>query len=356
MFERNVSLYVRARVRIMRKGADMAATIRDIKEQTGLSLATISKYLNGGNVLPENRVKIEAAIRDLHYEVNEMARGLVTNRTRTVGVLAYSVESIFNGTLLRHIGNSLRRAGYGLMICDSCDDVKIEAENVNFLLSKKVDGIIALPVSTKTDSLRAAKKAGVPVVLIDRPSEDGAFDCVRIDNRRAAYRAVRFLLENGHREIGIVCSHTEYTGEERYRGYEDAMREANCELRQEYCAAGTHSIEFGFEGMSRLLSLKERPTAVFMTNYELALGAVMALNKTKLHCPGDISLMGFDDLIMSHVIHPRLHMVVQPMKEMGERAAELLLERIGSKEREMAMEIVLGTRISAGDSVAVMMN
>ncbi len=334
----------------------MAATIRDIKEQTGLSLATISKYLNGGNVLPENRVKIEAAIRELHYEVNEMARGLVTNRTRTVGVLAYSVESIFNGTLLRHIGNSLRRAGYGLMICDSCDDVKIEAENVNFLLSKKVDGIIALPVSTKTDSLRAAKKAGVPVVLIDRSSEDGAFDCVRIDNRRAAYRAVRFLLENGHREIGIVCSHTEYTGEERYRGYEDAMREANCELRQEYCAAGTHSIEFGFEGMSRLLSLKERPTAVFMTNYELALGAVMALNKTKLHCPGDISLMGFDDLIMSHVIHPRLHMVVQPMKEMGERAAELLLERIGSKEREMAMEIVLGTRISEGDSVAVMMN
>jgi len=330
----------------------MAATIRDIKEQTGLSLATISKYLNGGNVLPENKVKIEAAIRELHYEVNEIARGLVTNRTRTVGVLVYSVESIFNGTLLRHISNSLRKAGYGLMICDSADDPKIEAENVSFLLNKKVDGIIALPVSTKTDSLKAAKKAKVPVVLLDRPSQDAGFDCVRIDNRRAAYQAVKFLLENGHKKIGIVCSHTEYTGRERYMGYREAMEEAGIAPPKEHCAAGTHSIEFGFEGMSRLLSLKERPTAVFMTNYEVALGAVMALNKTELHCPEDISLMGFDDLIMSHVIHPRLHMVVQPMKEMGERAVELLLGRIGSKEEQMPMEIVMGTRISEGDSVA----
>ena len=192
----------------------------------------------------------------------------------------------------------------------------------------------------------------MPVVLLDRPSRDAEFDCVRIDNCRAAYQAVKFLLDNGHKRIGIVCSRTEYTGRERCKGYRKAMEEAGCVLRKEYCASGTHSIEFGFEGMSRLLSLEERPTAVFMTNYEVALGAVMALNKTNLHCPEDISLMGFDDLIMSHVIHPRLHMVVQPMKEMGEKAAELLLERIGSGQQEMAMEIVLGTRISEGDSVA----
>ncbi len=94
----------------------MPATIRDIKEKTGLSLATISKYLNGGNVLPENRVRIEAAIKELHYEVNEIARGLVTNRTRTVGVVVYSVESLFNGTLLHHIGNALRKEKYGILI------------------------------------------------------------------------------------------------------------------------------------------------------------------------------------------------------------------------------------------------
>ena len=94
----------------------MAATIKDIREKTGLSLATISKYLNGGNVLPENREKIEDAIKSLHYEVNEIARGLVTNRTRTVGVVVFSVESLFNGILLHHTGDILRQAGYGLSL------------------------------------------------------------------------------------------------------------------------------------------------------------------------------------------------------------------------------------------------
>lgn len=330
----------------------MAATIRDIKEQTGLSLATISKYLNGGNVLPENKVKIENAIKDLHYEVNELARGLVTKRTRTVGVLVYSVESLFNGTLLRYIGDSLRKEGYGLLICDSSNDSKIEAENVNFLISKKVDGIIAIMVSTETDNLLPAKKAGIPVVLLDRPVQDGSIDCVKIDNRMAAYRAVNLLLKNNHKKIAIICSEKEYTGIERYKGYLDAMNQAGCEVDPQYIVAGWHSIEFGYEGMKRLIALEDRPTAVFFTNYEISLGAVMAINESDLCCPQDISLMGFDDLIMSHVVQPKLYMVIQPMKEMGEKAVEMLLSRIGKKEQELPMEIILGTKISDGNSIA----
>lgn len=330
----------------------MAATILDIKEQTGLSLATISKYLNGGNVLPENKVKIENAIKDLHYEVNELARGLVTKRTRTVGVLVYSVESLFNGTLLRYIGDSLRKEGYGLLICDSSNDSQIEAENVNFLISKKVDGIIAIMVSTETDNLQPAQKAGIPVVLLDRPMHDGSIDCVKIDNRMAAYRAVNLLLQNNHKKIAIICSEKEYTGIERYKGYLDAMDQAGCEVDPQYCVAGWHSIEFGYEGMKRLIALEDRPTAVFFTNYEISLGAVMAINESALSCPQDISLMGFDDLIMSHVVQPKLYMVIQPMKEMGEKAVEMLLSRIGKKEQELPMEIVLGTKISDGNSIA----
>src|SRR5574344_192783 len=140
----------------------MPATIVDIKERTGLSLATISKYLNGGNVLPENKVKIEAAIKELHYEVNEIARGLVTNRTRTIGVIVYSIESLFNGTLLRYIGESLRRSGYGMLICASENDETVEAQNVRFLISKKVDGIILIPVARTSEFLKPAERAGIP--------------------------------------------------------------------------------------------------------------------------------------------------------------------------------------------------
>lgn len=332
----------------------MSATIRDIKEKTGLSLATISKYLNGGNVLPENRIRIEAAVKELHYEVNEIARGLVTNKTRTVGVVVYSVESLFNGTLLHHIGNALRKEKYGILICDSCNDEKIEAENIRFLMKKKVDGIIVVPVSAKAGFLKPAKDAGVPVVLLDRPLRDAEFDCVRIDNRITAFRAVNILLENNHKKIAVICSDNknEYTGYERYKGYMDAMEQAGIEVPEEYRKMGRHSIEFGHESMRALLCLKNRPTAVFMTNYETTLGAVMALNESGIRCPEDISMLGFDDLILSHLVKPRMCMVVQPMKEMGEKAVEVLLRHIGSKEQEVPVEIVMRTRIQEGDSIA----
>lgn len=336
----------------------MPATIRDIKEKTGLSLATISKYLNGGNVLPENRVRIEAAVKELHYEVNEIARGLVTNRTQTVGVVVYSVESLFNGTLLHHIGNALRKEKYGILICDSCNDEKIEAENIRFLLNKKVDGIIVVPVSRKSRFLKPAQDAGVPVVLMDRSFQNAEFDCVRIDNRMAAFRAVNILLENNHRKIAVICSDNvnEYTGYERYKGYLDALGQAGIEAPAQYQKLGRHSIGFGQESMRELLQLKDRPTAVFMSNYEITLGAVMALNESGMQCPKDISMLGFDDLILSHLLKPQMYMVIQPMKEMSEKAVEILLHHIRSKSKkgkkeEIPVEIIMGTRIREGNSV-----
>ena len=125
----------------------MAATIRDIRERTGLSLATISKYLNGGNVLPRNRELIEEAIDAMHYEVNELARGLVTNRTKTIGVLVYDIQCFFVGNMLHHLGQELHKNGYGMLICDSCNDEEMEKANLQFLLSRKVDGILVFAVS-----------------------------------------------------------------------------------------------------------------------------------------------------------------------------------------------------------------
>ena len=266
----------------------MAATIKDIKEKTGLSLATISKFLNGGNVLPENREKIAAAIESLHYEVNEIARGLVTNRTKTVGVAVFSIESLFNGILLRHMGETLRRAGYAAIICDSNNDPDREAENIRFLLGKKVDGIIAIPAGRSGAFLRPAQEAGVPAVLLDRDLEGGGFDCVRIDNRLAARRAVEVLLAKGHRKIACISSAAEYTGLERRLGWLDTMERAGLEPPEAYQRLGFHSFEFGHQSMQELLRLPDRPTAVFMSNYEITLGGVMAVNESRFRCPADV--------------------------------------------------------------------
>ena len=329
----------------------MSATIRDIKEQTGLSLATISKYLNGGNVLPENRVKIEAAIRDLHYEVNELARGLVTNRTRTVGILVFSIESPFTGMILHHVGAALRRSGYGMLIVDSCDDEEIEAKNVKYLIGKKVDGIIVLPVASKGEFLAPAKNAGIPIVLMDRSLSDSQYDCVRIDNRKSTYNAMGELISRNHKKIAVIASEREYTGRERFNGFMEAMRAAGLEVPVEYQVRGTHSIASGFNGMKKLLSLKDRPTAVFMSNYEITLGAMLAMNESGFHSPDDISLLGFDDQLFFHVLQPQVYMVEQPMKAMGEKAVELLLGRISGERDEDPMEIALGTRLQTGNSI-----
>lgn len=329
----------------------MAATIRDIRTRTGLSLATISKYLNGGNVLPENKRKIEAAIQDLHYEVNEIARGLVTNKTKTIGMVVYDIESMFSGVLIRHVGDCLRRAGYALVVCDSCNDEKVEADNVRFLINKKVEGMLVIPVSWKEDFLLPTREKKIPVVLMDRSFAVSSYDCVKIDNRTAALRATNYLLERGHQKIAIIASRVEYTGLERYKGFREAMDVAGLVVPKEYEQIGAHTIEFGHDSMETLLGLPDPPTAVLMTNYEASLGAVMAVNESDYDCPEDISMMGFDDLIMSHVVKPKLCMVVQPMKEMCEKAVELVLSQIDSREERPPIELSMGTTLRDGNSI-----
>ena len=329
----------------------MAATIRDIKNRTGLSLATISKYLNGGNVLPQNKALIEEAIEALHYEVNELARGLVTNKTRIVGVLVYDIECLFVGKMLHHLGLQLHKKGYGMLICDSCNDEEMEKKNLQFLMNKKVDGIVVLAVSLDSGFLAPAKDAGIPVVLLDRAFRDEEYDCVKIDNRTAAFRAVRELICSNHKRIGMVGSEVEYTGLEREKGFREAMNEAGLEVREEYLRMGKHSFELGYHGMKELLSLPEPPTAVFMGDYETTLGGIMAVNESDITCPEDVSLIGFDDLLMTGVIQPKMWIVVQPMKQMCEKAVEMLLGRISREEEGPALCISFSARLRKGESI-----
>lgn len=329
----------------------MAATIRDIKNKTGLSLATISKYLNGGNVLPENRALIEDAIKELNYEVNEIARGLVKNKTRTVGILVYDISSFFSSNILHYLGKELRKNGYGMMICDSCNDEILEAENLKFLLSRKVDGIIVLPVSVSGKFLEPAKKSEIPVVLVDRAFQDEEFDCVCIDNRVAAYRAVDVLIKNNHKKIAIIGTNATDTGIERLKGFREAMDQAGIEIRPEYVKIGRFSVEHGYDKMKELMAMEDRPTAVFMSNYETALGGVMAVNASELSCPEDISLFGFDDLLVSSIVKPSLWTVEQPIETLCSNAVKLLLGRVEKENTEDPVKLSFGAKIRPGASV-----
>ena len=339
----------------------MAATIRDIKNMTGLSLATISKYLNGGNLLPENREKIEKAIRELHYEVNEMARGLVTSQSKTIGVVVFDISNVFTGTILQFLGARLREAGYAAMICDSQNDPELEAQNIHFLLGKKVDGLIVIPVSKDSGFLEAVFRNHIPVVLLDRPLHDPRVDCVKVNNWQASYEAVGMLADYGHRRIALISADNVSTGQERLEGCLQLLKDRGIGIPADYLKIGSHSIEHGYRSMQELLQLEERPTAVFMGNFEIILGAVMAVNESPYQCPGDLSLIGFDDLIISNLSNPKLVLVVQPLRQMAEEAVRLMLERIeqrrnpdSQEEGESSaagVELVLKADIAQGESI-----
>lgn len=329
----------------------MAATIKDIRSETGLGLATISKYLNGGNVRSENRQKIEEAIKKLDYHPNETARSLVTKRTRTIGFVVNNIASSFSGVLLQHASACLHDRGYGMMICDSNLDKKQEAESIRFCVEKQVDGILLIPVSKDPSPISSAEKGGIPVVLLDREIESDAFDCVVIDNSSAAERAVDYLIDCGHERIAVICSE-EYTGNERFRGFRRSMEKAGICVPEQYMYSGrTHSTELGYNSMKELLKLKDKPTAVLSTNYEVSLGVIMAINESGVKCPGDISLIGFDELILPMVMNPRLTLVAQPMEDIASEGVRILLQRIDEGKKFPPQKVSLYAALKEGESV-----
>ena len=329
----------------------MAATIKDIKEETGLSLATISKYLNGGKVLEENAQRIRAAVEKLHYQPNEMARSLVTNRTHTVGIICYSVAALFAGMMIKHVGDYLRQKGYGVLICDSDNSDALQEENIRFMINKKVDGIILIPVSAKPTALHLAKEAHIPLVLLDRDVKGGGYDTVTVNNYEASVKLVECLTEKHHEKIALISSEAHLSHVERNRAYFDVMHREGLTINPEYIFLDAHSVEAGYSLMKKLLDLPERPTAVFSTGYDFNLGIVTALNEAGLKLPDEMSVVGFDDLLLPRILHPQLTVMAQPMEELGVAAAALLLKRIEKKSTDKVEHVVLKTKLLEGNSV-----
>lgn len=311
----------------------MAATIKDIAKQTGLGLATISSYLNGGNVREKNRVKIEAAIEELHFEVNEVARGLKTNKTKIIGIIIPELNNIFCAEIITEVEDLLRSHGYATMICDCRTDEKREEEAVEFLLHRRVDGLIIMPSGRRGRYLKKFTKAGKPVVLIDRKLEDIDCDCVLVDNEGAAKDAVNRLINAGHRHIGMIAGPKDiYTAQERYTGYCQALKEAGIRPDPKLAAWGNYTIEGGAEAMKQLVRQNPDMTAVFVSNYEMTMGAIIQINELGIRIPEELSFIGFDNVEFAKASIPKLSIVTQPTKEIARHVSELILSRLEGAE------------------------
>ena len=335
----------------------MAATMKDIARRTGLGLATISSYFNGGNVREKNRIKIEEAIEELHYEVNEVARGLKTNATRTIGVVIPELNNTFCAEIITGMEDVLRSHGYATIVCDCRTDKKLEREAVEFLIRRRVDGIINMPVDEEGNHLKRFQKMGKPIVLIDRKIQGIDCDSVLVDNKKAAEDAVRYFIGRGHRNIGIIGGPEEvFTAQERMAGYYKALESAGIPVSESLIWHGDYTIQGGVRGLEELVQNNPEMTAVFVTNYEMTMGAMIGVNELGIRIPEQLSMIGFDNLQFARACNPKLTIVAQPTDGIAREVAKVMLnhlENAGETSGELFSE-KLETEIIAGKSVRVL--
>lgn len=331
----------------------MAATIKDIAKKTGLGLATISSYLNGGNVREQNRIKIEEAIEELHYEVNEVARGLKTNRTKIIGIIIPELNNIFCAEIITEVEDVLRNHGYATMVCDCRTDEEREKEAVEFLKKRRVDGVIVMPSGSRGRHFQKLIKAGIPVVMLDRKLADVDCDCVLVDNQAGAKEAVQLLIEAGHQKIGMITGPEDvFTAKERMQGYLEALKDAGLDLKETLVSYNDYTIKGGIAGLRKLVEENPDMTAVFVSNYELTMGVVIEANELGLKIPEKLSVVGFDNVEFARACVPKLSIVSQPTKEIAKEVSKLMLERLETEtEAKEGITVTLQTGFVEGKSI-----
>lgn len=327
------------------------ATIKDIAKETGLGLATISSYLNGGNVREKNRIKIEEAIQKLHYEVNETARGLKTNKTMMLGALIPELDSAFSAKILMEIEDTVRAHGYGLMVCDCRSDPDREKETLEFMKHRRVDGLFYIPVDETGNNLQTAFDMTKPVILIDRKADGLGCGFVGVNNREAMAMAVRHLKELGHENIGMIAGpeDIEIAGERR-AGFEEACLKCGIKDPGKMIYTGEGGILSGSEGADYLLRHFPEMTALIASNYQMSLGAVTMLNEKGVDIPGRLSVIGFDNPEFAGACRPRLTIINQPVGEIGRQAAEMMLQSLGGERTYR--QCILNAALCEGGSTA----
>lgn len=298
----------------------------DVAKKAFVSKATVSHVVNRTRfVEPSTKERVEQAIAELGYRPNALARSLTTNRTGTIGIIVSDASNYFFGELLRGVEDFLRPANYAAIICNTDEILEHEEHYLNLLLKQRVEGIIAAATSQKWASLHEAEHRHVPIVFVDRRFEDLQGSFVGADNVSGARQAVQHLIETGHRKIGIIAGFQRLSSmQERLEGFKQVLAQNAIPLPAEWVVPSPLSIEDGRASAHKILALPDPPSALFVSNNFLMLGALQAVKELGLRCPEAISLVGFDDHPWASVCAPPLSVVRQPSREIGRTAAEMI--------------------------------
>lgn len=326
------------------------ATIDDVAELAGVSIKTVSRVVNREpNVRSATRDKVMEAIRKLHYRPNLSARSLAGNRSRLIMLVyedpsAYAVPS--GGFVIRMQQGALRAcraANFELLIhpCNYRDDDV--GEQLQAVIGRtRPDGIVlAAPLSNMPEIVDAIAETNTPMVRLSPGRSKRQDFSVSTDDRRVCAEMTKHLASLGHSRIGYVSGHKEHKAvADRFRGYKDGLRQSGLDFSEDLVVAGDNSIASGEAAAKLLLSMPDRPTAIFTANDDMAAGIVRVANRKGIRIPDELSVAGFDDSSLAQQIYPALTTVRQPLAKMAEHAAKTLIDDVGKGELEPGTEVV----------------
>ena len=311
-------------------------TIRDVARQAEVSIASVSRVVNGGaGVGPEVTRRVQLAVAELGFQPSGVARSLKTARTHILACVIPDISNPFFPELVRGVEDAGRARGYATLLCNTDDDPDKEADYLRLLDRRRVDGLILIPSRDEAPPppLLHLMGRGTPVVVADRRLDGFAGDVVLVDNQIGARLAARHLLDLGHRRIGIVNRALDTsTARERQAGFRHELEAAGC-FDEALVRFGSYTLESGGAMATELLGAGAPPSAILAGNDLLAIGALQAAAEMGLRVPQDLAVVGFDGILLSRIVVPRLTTVAQPIYELGRLAAELVLRRSEDPER-----------------------
>ena len=315
------------------------ATIKDVARMAGVSVSTVSKYINGGNVRQENVAPIRNAIEKLEFRVNPFARSLKTQRSRYIGILLPSITAPFFGSVVEALDKKLREHGYHSLISCYASSPGLERDNLQFLLGNGIDGLVYAPEDVTADVFyELTANSGIPVVQVDRMIQGVTSDTVLVNNTEATYQAISRLISKGHRRVAILTGpKSVFSARERLMGYVSALSDHAILYDDSLVISATNEFATGYRGFDTLMQLSDPPTAVFATNYDITIGLITAARERGVKIGEDMDFFGFDCVEVCTMMQPPLPVVHQPESAIGITAAQYLIDRLGGYTGEARM-------------------
>ena len=331
----------------------MPATMQDIAKDLKVSVVTVSKVLrNQGRISDATRKRVLRRAKELNYQMNWVARSLVTRRTYTIGLLLPEFAHPFFAEIARAVAHTVRPHGYHVVISSFEEDPELEASEIDSLLARQVDGLIVASAqpSRRLNVFRRIEERRIPYVLIDRPIAGLRACFVGVDNRAIGRLATEHLIAKGCLRIGHLRGPEVRIAAERLEGYRRALVKTGFRPHSGYIVPGGHGDNSGYQGMRQMLQVRPLLDGVFCYNDPVAIGAMKAILEAGLKLPQDIAVVGAGNVRYSDLLSVPLTTIDQGTCQIGRLAAELLLARIGSKRSMRPQKILIPPKLVERES------